>query len=89
MSTQLSELVSLISKATKVVEAEFSKSDKPEVPSLDDTTPHPLDELSSMETREAVAIIEGACAQLCALVARPSHTVLNVSIASEKCIHDC
>ncbi|KAK7691438.1 hypothetical protein QCA50_004837 [Cerrena zonata] len=77
MSSQLSELVALITKATKVVEAEFAKSAKPEIPSLDDTAPHPLDGLSSMETKEAVAIIEGACAQLCALVARPSHTVLN------------
>lgn len=80
MSTQLSELVSLISEATKVVEAEFAKSEDPQVPSLDDTTPHPLDDLSSMEMKEAVKIIEGACAQLCALVARPSHTVLNVSM---------
>ncbi|KAF9034506.1 O-methyltransferase-domain-containing protein [Rhodocollybia butyracea] len=77
MSTQLSELVSLISKATKVVEAEFAKSENPQVPSLDDTTTHPFDDHSSMEMKEAVRIIEGACAQLCATVARPGHTILN------------
>ncbi|KAE9396648.1 S-adenosyl-L-methionine-dependent methyltransferase [Gymnopus androsaceus JB14] len=89
MSTQLSELVSLISEATKVVEAEFAKSEDPQVPSLDDTTPHPLDDLSSMEMKEAVKIIEGACAQLCALVARPSHTVLNkmFSLFEPACIN--
>jgi hypothetical protein len=77
-STQLSELVALISNATKVVEAEFAKSENPKIPSLDDTTTHPFDDRSSMEMKEAVRIIEGACAQLCATVARPSHTILNV-----------
>ena len=86
MSSQLSDLVALITQATKVVEAEFAKSEKPEVPSLDDTTPHPLDTISSIQTREAVAIIEGACAQLCALVARPSHTMVNVC-QSKSCIY--
>ncbi|KAK0443668.1 S-adenosyl-L-methionine-dependent methyltransferase [Desarmillaria tabescens] len=78
MPSQLSQLVSLIANATKFVEDTFSKAAEPNVPSLDDTTSHPLDDqVSSMEMREAIQTIEGACAQLCALVARPNRTMLN------------
>jgi hypothetical protein len=76
---QLSALVTLITDATKVVEAHFAKTSMPYVPSLDDTEPHPLDIMSdSMELRIAIQTIEGACAQLSATVARPAHTILNV-----------
>jgi len=76
---QISALAKLISDATKIVEAHYVKSPKPYVPSLDDTEPHPLDEkLTEKELRTAVQTIEGACAQLSATVARPSHTVVNV-----------
>ncbi|KAK0214389.1 O-methyltransferase-domain-containing protein [Armillaria fumosa] len=75
----LSELVSLIASAVDVVQKVFAKTSLPEVPSLDDTSHHPLDspESYSMEMVEAVQTIEGACAQLCALVARPNQTMLN------------
>ena len=77
---QLSALVALIADATKTVETHFARSSKPYVPSLDDIEPHPLDIISnSMELRLAIQTIEGACAQLMATVARPSHTVFNVS----------
>ena len=78
---QISALAKLISDASKVVEAHFAKSSKPYVPSLDDTEPHPIDkELAGKELRTAVQTIEGACAQLSATVARPSHwhTIVNV-----------
>jgi len=75
---QISALAKLISDASKVVEAHFAKSSKPYVPSLDDTEPHPIDkQLAGKELRTAVQTIEGACAQLSATVARPSHTILN------------
>ncbi|RDB19776.1 3-O-methyltransferase 2 [Hypsizygus marmoreus] len=75
---QVSALVALIVSSSKTIEAHYAKSSKPYVPSLDDLAPHPLDsELSPSEVREAVQILEGACAQLCATVARPNHTVLN------------
>ncbi|KAK0443670.1 S-adenosyl-L-methionine-dependent methyltransferase [Desarmillaria tabescens] len=78
MPSQLSQLVSLIANATKFVEDTFAKTTEPNIPSLDDTAPHPLDDqVSSMEMKEAIQTIEGACAQLCALVARPNHTMLN------------
>ena len=76
---QISALAKLISDASKVVEAHFAKSSKPYVPSLDDTEPHPIDkQLAGKELRTAVQTIEGACAQLSATVARPSHTIINV-----------
>lgn len=78
---QLSKLVALIAEATKTVEAEFAKSSKPYVPSLDDTEPHPLDVLSdSMDLRLAIQTIEGACAQLVTTVTRPCHTIFNVRV---------
>ena len=80
---QISALVSLISDATRTIEAQFAKSSKPLVPSLDDTTPHPIDaQVSSAELRTAVQILEGACAQLCATVARPNHTIVNVRLSA-------
>ena len=76
---QISALAKLISDATKVVESHYVKSSKPYVPSLDDTEPHPLDgQPAAKELRTAVQTIEGACAQLSATVARPSHTIINV-----------
>ncbi|KAK0220874.1 S-adenosyl-L-methionine-dependent methyltransferase [Armillaria nabsnona] len=79
MPSQLSELVSLIANTTKFVEDTFAKTSRPDVPSLDDVAPHPLDDqVSSTEMREAIQMIEGACAQLCALVARPNRTMLSM-----------
>jgi hypothetical protein len=76
---QVSALAKLISDASKVVEAHFAQSSKPYVPSLDDTEPHPIDnQLAEKELRIAIQTIEGACAQLSATVARPSHTIVNV-----------
>ncbi|KAK0476361.1 S-adenosyl-L-methionine-dependent methyltransferase [Armillaria novae-zelandiae] len=77
MPSQLFQLVSLIANATKLVEDAFAHTSNPDVPTLDDTAPHPLDDqVSSAEMREAIQTIEGACAQLCALVARPNRTML-------------
>jgi len=76
---QISALTKLISDTGKIVEAHYVKTSKPYVPSLDDTEPHPLDgQLIGEELRTAVQTIEGACAQLSATVARPSHTIINV-----------
>lgn len=81
---QLSALVALIANATKIVEAHHEKSSMPYVPSLDDLTQHPLDtEISSPELQLAIQTIEGACAQLCATVARPNHTMVNVSLDTD------
>jgi hypothetical protein len=80
---QVSSLVSLISNAAKVIEAQYAKSSKPLVPSLDDTKPHPFDStIPSSELKLAIQTLEGACAQLCVTVARPDHTVVNVGTMS-------
>lgn len=78
---QLSTLVRLIADATKIVEAHYSTTAKPYVPSLEDLEPHPFDHevVLGQELRNAIQTIEGACAQLSATVARPSHTIVNVS----------
>ncbi|KAF8058197.1 S-adenosyl-L-methionine-dependent methyltransferase [Lyophyllum atratum] len=76
--TQLTSLISLIQESARVVETEFQRSCIPDIPSLDDLEPHPFDTaVYSEEMRHAVQVLEGACAQLCATVARPTHTMLN------------
>ena len=79
-SASVSALVALIVSAAKNIEAEYAKSSTPSVPSLDDLTPHPLDsQISPAALRQATQTLEGACTQLCATVARPQHTIVNVS----------
>ena len=76
----VSALVALIVNAAKSIEAEYAKSSAPSVPSLDDLTPHPLDsQISSPALIQATQILEGACTQLSATVARPKQTISNVS----------
>ncbi|KAJ7135971.1 S-adenosyl-L-methionine-dependent methyltransferase [Mycena epipterygia] len=77
MADQISSLLTLINETTRALEAGYTK-DHGCVPSLDETQPHRLDgKLSSPEMKEAVQVLEGACAQLCATLARPNHTVIN------------
>ncbi|KAJ7661851.1 S-adenosyl-L-methionine-dependent methyltransferase [Mycena rosella] len=74
----VSALVALIANAAKTLETEYSKT--PEgVPDLNSPAPHSLDaQISSLEMIQEVRILEGACAQLCATLARPNHTAVNV-----------
>jgi len=87
----LAALATIIADATKVVEAYYENAASESsltyqcstLPSLDSTEPHPLDgQLSTLELRTAIETIEGACAQLSATVARPNHTMVNVSPTS-------
>ena len=78
----IQQLVALITDAAKAIEREFAKSPEPTIPTLDDVKPHPLDGTMGDTIRKAVAILDGACAQLCASVAAPSHTIVNVSYHS-------
>ncbi len=79
-NNHIHQLVALITSAAKTIEDEFAKSPEPIIPTLDDVKPHPLDGSPGDAIRQAVAILDGACAQLCASVAPPSHTIVNVSI---------
>lgn len=75
ITNQISPLLALIIQAAKTLESHYGGA-----PSLDETDQHPLDgQISSAEMKEAVQVLEGACAQLCATLARPNHTILNVN----------
>ncbi|KAG6901385.1 hypothetical protein C0995_012649 [Termitomyces sp. Mi166 len=75
---QISDLIELIKNATNIIESHYLNSSRPSIPSLDSLISHPLDSVSSPpQLRDAVQLLEGACAQLCATLARPSHTILN------------
>ena len=51
-----------------------------EVPALDSPSKHPLDLAEdAVALRKAVRVLEGACEQLCDLLAPPPHTIINVS----------
>ncbi|KAF5364060.1 hypothetical protein D9756_000985 [Leucocoprinus leucothites] len=75
----ISGLVSLIAGAAGKIESYYTANPaKPYVPPLSDTEPHPLDsKIYPLDVRKAVQTLEGACAQLCATLVRPNHTVLN------------
>ncbi|KAF5350161.1 hypothetical protein D9756_009106 [Leucocoprinus leucothites] len=77
--SNISRLASIIMTSASNIET-FYKADatKPLVPSLDDTDPHPLDAtVHPLEVKHSLQALEGACAQLCATLARPDHTILN------------
>ncbi|KAG5715542.1 Sterigmatocystin 8-O-methyltransferase, partial [Termitomyces sp. T112] len=72
---QISALVALIKATANTIESHFTDSS---LLSLDSLYSHALGAaISSPPLNDAVHILEGACAQLCATLARPSHTVLN------------
>ncbi|KAJ7755335.1 S-adenosyl-L-methionine-dependent methyltransferase [Mycena maculata] len=74
---RISSLLNLINEAARTLEAGYTTGDG-YVPSLDETKAYPLDkQISAPEMKEAVQVLEGACAQLCATLARPNHTVVN------------
>ncbi|KAG2366736.1 O-methyltransferase-domain-containing protein [Suillus spraguei] len=50
-----------------------------DVPSIDQTEPHPLDEaVDQVALKSAIRILEGACAQICTTLAPPAHTAINL-----------
>ncbi|KAJ3571814.1 hypothetical protein NP233_g3494 [Leucocoprinus birnbaumii] len=78
-SADIASLISLIASAASSLESYYTaNAEKPYVPSLDDTEPHPLDStIYPLDMKQAAQVLEGACAQLCATLVRPNHTVLN------------
>ncbi|KAG5352358.1 hypothetical protein C0989_002679 [Termitomyces sp. Mn162] len=76
---KISDLIALVRNATNIIETHYLKSTFSIVPSLDNLVPHPLDTaISPPALRDAVQLLEGASAQLCTTLARPSHTILNI-----------
>lgn len=77
--SELCTLLQLLTEACATVEHEYSKTSVPKLPSLNDLEPHPLDaQLCPVELRKAVRVIEAATHQMCALVGRPDHVIVNV-----------
>ncbi|KII94521.1 hypothetical protein PLICRDRAFT_182358 [Plicaturopsis crispa FD-325 SS-3] len=73
--SHLRNLLTLITSATEQAIAQYDASGHG-LPSLEH--PHPTDTLTnSPEFRVTIKVLEGACEQLCATLAQPSHTVLN------------
>ncbi|EJD39500.1 S-adenosyl-L-methionine-dependent methyltransferase [Auricularia subglabra TFB-10046 SS5] len=72
----LRELAALIAQSVETVLAEYKSAGRA-VPSLDDADPGSA--LLTRPIREAVRVLEGACAQLCASVAPAPHTMVNRS----------
>ncbi|KAJ7151185.1 S-adenosyl-L-methionine-dependent methyltransferase [Mycena filopes] len=76
-SDQISSLLALITSAARTLQTVYVDGNGG-VPCLDDTESHPLDgKLSTPQMKEAVQVLEGACAQLCSTLARPNHTMIN------------
>lgn len=71
----LLELAALITQSVQTVLAEYGAA-KRSVPGLDSTDPSAA--LLNRPVREAVRVLESACAQLCASVAPAQHTMVNV-----------
>ncbi|EIN06887.1 S-adenosyl-L-methionine-dependent methyltransferase [Punctularia strigosozonata HHB-11173 SS5] len=73
----MDQLVQLITSSVETFKAEYQKRGY-NGPSLEDTSPHTADAIPpSIELKHASQVIEGACAQLCAIVNPPQHTICN------------
>lgn len=51
-------------------------------PTLDSLNKHPLDDAEDkLQLKKTISKLEGACEQLCATLAPPTHTIMNVCMA--------
>ena len=77
---QLETLLEIINTSARQAIAEYKKGGN-DVPTINSTEFHPLDTSTETVTlRKAVRLLEGACQQLCASLAPPQRTVVNVSL---------
>ena len=77
--SDITSLVSIITASASKIESFYKDQSPKPVPTLDDIDPHPLDVgICPLEVKHSVQMLEGACAQLCATLSRPNHTMLNV-----------
>lgn len=75
---QIRALLNLINTSAEQAIAEYDKQGC-DIPSLTSGKAHPMDDrLPSLELKNTLRILEGACAQLCVTLAPPAHTMLNV-----------
>ncbi|KAJ7595125.1 hypothetical protein C8J56DRAFT_885533 [Mycena floridula] len=82
-------LVKLISHSAQLALAEYEDTGV-DLPSLTSQGSHPLDSAQdTLSLRKQIRILEGACEQLCSMLAPPVHTMVNSSqTASEAKITD-
>lgn len=77
---QLEALLEIINTSARQAIAEYKKAGN-DVPTINSAEFHPLDiSVHNVALRKAVRLLEGACQQLCASLAPPQRTVLNVSL---------
>ncbi|KAG6335262.1 hypothetical protein ID866_3818 [Astraeus odoratus] len=76
---QLEALLEIINSSARQAIAEYKKSSS-DVPTINSTELHPLDAASdTVKLRKAIRLLEGACQQLCASLAPPQHTIVNLA----------
>jgi hypothetical protein len=77
-ATQVDALLALILSSVEVVKSQYAQQGH-EMPTLESVVPHPMDNvIPGLVLKRAVQTLEGACAQLTAIVAPPAHTIVNV-----------
>ncbi|KAI0342293.1 S-adenosyl-L-methionine-dependent methyltransferase [Trametopsis cervina] len=75
-SPEISALLGLITTSATSIDAVYATSPAP-LPSLDSTTPHPLDVRWDATLRENLRILQGACTQLIATLSPPVCTMVD------------
>ena len=75
---ELEALLEIINSSARQAIAEYKKAGS-DVPTISSTEFHPLDSsLHNVALRNATRLLEGACQQLCASLAPPQYTVIDV-----------
>lgn len=75
---EVENLLYLITLATRDAMSIYEKSSHG-IPTINSSVAHPLDTVATaLALKKSIRILEGACEQLCATLAPPSHTIINV-----------
>ncbi|KAF9236989.1 O-methyltransferase-domain-containing protein [Melanogaster broomeanus] len=76
---QLEALLEIINSSARQAIAEYKKGGN-DVPTIHSKTFHPVDfATDTVALKKSVRLLEGACQQLCASLAPPQHTVINIA----------
>ncbi|KXN81357.1 Multifunctional cyclase-dehydratase-3-O-methyl transferase TcmN [Leucoagaricus sp. SymC.cos] len=80
-AANIDRLLSLINSAARSAVAEYNKVG-PGPPPLDSMQSHPIDvQEDVLQLKKAIRLLEATCDQLCATLAPPQHTMMNVKWA--------
>ncbi|KAL4080473.1 S-adenosyl-L-methionine-dependent methyltransferase [Scleroderma citrinum] len=76
---QLEAFLDIISSSARRAIAEYKKAGN-SIPTINSTEFHPLDSaIDTVELKKAIRLLEGTCQQLCASLAPPQHTIVNLA----------